>query len=267
MTPALRNIIIGGGYCRESLAFFQRTSGLTSRRMRAYDKMIRALVASGVWAQLDVLYIFATHNTTTALLNLKSSSFPGTANGSPTFTADAGYLGVEASTTVYIDTGFNVSTGGVYTQNSAHISSWNNTNGTSDFPNIGWRETGVGSSGIFPKLTTGGTAIYRTNDPSSPSAGVTAPTDVRGFFVANRSGASAQQGYYNGVDAGVIATTAAAPPSRNMFILGRNNDGACQGSGQQVSSASIGGSLTVAQVNAFYQAQRQYMQTIAGFIY
>jgi hypothetical protein len=267
MTPALRNIIIGGGYCPESIAFFQRTTALTSRRMRAYDNMIRALVASGVWAQLDAFYVFATKDTTTALLNLKSSSFPGTANGSPTFTADVGYLGVEASTTVYIDTGFNVSTGGKHTQDSAHISAWNNTNGTADFPIIGWRETGVGSSGIFPKLTTGGTTIYRVNDPSTPSAAVTAPTDARGFFLANRSGASAQQGYYNGIDQGVVAVTSAAPASRNMFILARNNDGAAQGAGQQVSSASIGGSLSAAQASAFSQAVRKYMQTIAGFIY
>src|SRR5690349_9234537 len=124
-----RKLLGSGGYCSDARAFFSRVSGLTTAHKKAYNKLIRDLISAGVWTTLDVLYIFATANSATALTNLKSSSFGGTASGSPTFSVNAGYTGTDASSTVYIDTGFNPSSGSPsFTQNSNHLSIWANTN-------------------------------------------------------------------------------------------------------------------------------------------
>jgi hypothetical protein len=268
MTPALRNIIMPG-YCPEAIAFFQRTTALTSRRMRAYDKMIRALVASGVWAQLDAFWVFATKDTATALLNLKSSSFAVTITGSPTFTADAGYTGVDASATDYGDTNFNPTTAPSpkLTQNSNHLSVWTNTNGTSNVGCIG--SIGISTNfGLIPKRTADNLSYFRAYDAAGGSSGgVTAPADPRGLHVGVRTGASAQAGYINGVDQGMTPVASAAPDNQTVGVFGRISAGTWSGSGTQVMTASLGGALTAAQVSAFYRAQRGYLQTIAGIIY
>src|SRR5208283_3321474 len=58
----------------------------------------------GTWSLLDALYIFATNTTTTAALNLVSSSFTGTVNGTLTFSADNGWTG--DGSTGYFGTNF-----------------------------------------------------------------------------------------------------------------------------------------------------------------
>jgi hypothetical protein len=272
MNPALRSIIMPG-YCPEAIAFFQRTSGLTSSRKRAYDKMIRALVACGVWAQLDAFWVFATHNSTTALLNLKSSLFPGTANGSPTFAADGGYTGVNDSTTVYIDTGFNASTASApkFTQNSAHVGVWANTD-----------VTPTGTGGSMMGLNAGDSS-YRTRiilrNPSNVGAGsanadntsatFSSASDARGSGICSRTASGTQVMYLNGVATAQVTTNSSAVLNDNIYVLALrlNGTGPFGGSAAQISMASIGGGLTAAQVAAFHAAQRQYMQTIAGIIY
>ena len=85
--------------------FLARTTGLDATHTNAYTALINGLVTDGIWDKLDVFHIYATQDSTTAKLNLVSSSFTATANGSPTFTADRGFTGVNGSSTVYIDTG------------------------------------------------------------------------------------------------------------------------------------------------------------------
>jgi hypothetical protein len=60
-------------------------------RLRSPDDLLNRLDADGVTPKLDILRVYATKNSTTALLNLISNSFNGTAHGSLTFTADSGF--------------------------------------------------------------------------------------------------------------------------------------------------------------------------------
>src|SRR5262245_58714994 len=95
----------------EAAQFLARTSGLDTAHTNAYTALIDGLVADGIWSKLDLLHIYATQDSTNALLNLISSSFTGITHGSPTFTADRGFTGVSGSSTVYIDTQFNPNSG------------------------------------------------------------------------------------------------------------------------------------------------------------
>jgi hypothetical protein len=114
-------------YCPQARALFARLATPPApARAAAYDAMIRALLAAGVWSKLDALYLLAAADAATALTNLKQSSYGLTAVNSPAFTADRGYTG--NGTTQYLNPGFTPSTAsGQYTQNSASIFWWMRT--------------------------------------------------------------------------------------------------------------------------------------------
>lgn len=95
----------------QTIAFLARTSGLSGTETNAYRALINGLVSDGTFSLLDILYIFATNTTTTANLNLISTSFGITSAAAPSFSADHGYTG--NGTTQYLDTNFNPATSGV----------------------------------------------------------------------------------------------------------------------------------------------------------
>jgi hypothetical protein len=102
-----------------------------------------------------------------ALLNLISASYAGTAHGSPSFTADLGYTGVDASSTVYIDSNFNPATATTpnFVRDSAHVSAWNITNtssGASGGIVIGLDDGPGKQTNIIPKYSDG-SAYFRIN--------------------------------------------------------------------------------------------------------
>lgn len=242
--------------CTESSNFIARTSGLSNTVKTNIDTFICGGVSDGWWAKLDLIYYLGAPDSTTALLNMVGNTFNGTANGSPTFTACSGFTGTEGSSTVYIDTGFNPTTASSpkFTQNSAHISGWNLTNATSDRPIIGISATGgtTLASQIYPKFSDGN-SYMRIND-GTPSGGTASPGPV-GFFISNRSGASATQGYFNGSSFITPNVASGGSANVNFAVLGTNdvvNGHAALGSGDKVALVSIGSSLSAGDATNFY---------------
>jgi hypothetical protein len=215
---------------------------------------------------LDALWILAAPNTTVAVLNLIKSSFTLTPNGSPSFTAYQGYTGVAGSTTVYINTGFTPSTaGGVYVQNSAHISVWSNNNvGLTTQVLMGVNTTSPATSThLFPALTGSNAAFFRINDTTAGASNGISNATTNGFWLATRSGASAQKGYRNAVDQGVTAVASGALSGSPFFILGIDNDGSSSnGYSGQVSAVSIGANLNSTQVTALFNRLATYRTAV-----
>ncbi len=246
--------------------FLARTSGLDSAHRNAYISLINGLIVLGIWQKLDLLYIFAAPNSATALQNLIKNSFNGTANGTPSFTSYQGFTGVDASTTVYIDTGFNPSTaGGNYVQNSAHISAWSNTNAASS--PTGGVLLGVLSGGvetdILPRYN-GSTDIYfRINDSVGSASSATNASSI-GHYISNRSGASATQGYKNGISVATPNASSGALANGNIFVLATDSVGvgATLGGGYQLTMASVGGNLSATDSLNFYNLLRTYMTAV-----
>ena len=84
------------------------------------NTLLASLKASGIWAKLDVFYVFAQDGGSAfATLNWKNpNANQSTLVSSPTFVSNGGFTGNGASS--YIDTNFNPSTQGVnYTLNNA----------------------------------------------------------------------------------------------------------------------------------------------------
>ena len=249
----------------QATAFLNRTSGLDALHANAYNALINGLVSDGVWSKLDVLYIFATQNTTTALLNLISSSFTGTANGSPSFTTDRGYTGVDASSTVFINTGFNPTTAPSpnYVTNSCHISAWADTAvtaGSSGGAFIGHSGAAGNTSNIYGRFSDGN-AYFRIND-LTPAGGFTSASSL-GHWLACRTGASASIGYKNGASFATLNQTAGTLSNNNIFVLAYNLNGtASTGSACQLTMASMGGGLTATDATNFYNRLRTYMTSV-----
>lgn len=253
---------------------FQARASLTGSDATNYQTLLDGLTTDGFFdgsgnsTLLDFFYILAAPSSTVALLNLVQNAYNPTANGSPTFTAYQGYNGVDGSTTVYLDTGFNPTSGSPnYTQNSAHISIWSNTNAT---PASGARDigfdgsiTGQACAHIISK-SSANTTNYRINDDRVGQSGGIANTDATGFYVASRSGSSAQKGYRNNVDQSVGSVASGTLVSGNFYILALNTvgTGANSGSANQLCFASIGANLTATQVGQIYSRVGTYRTAV-----
>lgn len=244
----------------------RRTGGVDQGSV--FCNLINGLDTDSLFAKLDVLYLFATDTSANAVLNLISSSFNATLNGSPAFSANNGYTGVNASSTVYIDSGFNANiAGGSYAQNAAHMSAWSFT---------GTEISGSGSGGTVIGLVSGATGsrllpryfsdnnFYSDVNASVFSTGIANAT-ATGHYLVNRSGASAVQHYKNGASVGSSAETSQGLLSNNTFILAQSNNGTpAFGGGFQIAAVSLGGNLTSGDVTNLYNRICTYLTTIHG---
>lgn len=245
----------------EALAFLARTTGLDSTHRNAYIALIDGLILDGVWPKLDWLHVYATQDSTTALLNLVSTSYNGVINGAPTFTVDRGFVnGADAN---YISMGFNPTTAPSpkFVQNSAHLSAWSTLEvGATGTGVIGYSVSGP-EAAILPWYNATNQAYFRTN--SSGVAGQPVANSL-GFYQGNRSSSTAVQGYKNGalfMDH-PSGDNSVAVQNTNMVTLGININGIVQGTIHRVGSASCGSSMNATEAGNYYTRLRTYMTAV-----
>lgn len=238
--------------------FLARSSSLDTPHTAAYTALIDGLVADGVWAKLDTLYIFATQNQATALQNLKSSSYTATIAGSVTFAADDGFT-LPGTGTDYVNTNFNAFTaGGNYTQNSAHLSVWMFSDN-----NIMSGVVGATPAGGFPRESIaprygGGDGYYRLNTNGN-GVQVTTPASGAGMSLGNRTSSANTEAFNNGASIGTDSASTTVTIANNTFtfpdLFYTENGNICSG-------GSMGSSLTSGDVAAFYSRMRTYMTAV-----
>lgn len=232
-----------------------RGSALDSTHIAAFTTYLNGLDADGLTSAFDVLVWLGTQDSTSALLNMISSNYNATANGSPTFTADRGFTGVDGSSTVYIDTNFDASTATspLYTQNSAHFSGFGTTDvGAVGRPMMG-RVTSTLECTIYPRFSDGN-AYFRINN--SATLGGAAVANSAGHYIAQRSSGSVQ-GSKNGTTIlGPTASTSGPVPPGNFYVLGYHVIGAASGSGQPTLMYSIGRFLNSTEESNFVARTR-----------
>jgi hypothetical protein len=254
-----------GGACAEATAYFARAGSLDATHIAAYNNFICGLVADGVWPALDALYVLGTQNTTAASLNLVSSSFPLTVNGSPNFLANDGYLGVDGSATVYINTGYNPSTaGGHYTLNSASIGIWVLNNAVSAHGGFGATQ-GTNYANITPRYSDG----FAYGTVNSSAGAVVASSDSTGLWVTSRtsSGGTGALGLYrNGASVATSTGASTSIPNFNIYLLNTNFAGtaANEGAAYREAMAFMGGAMTATQVGNFYTRGCAFLTAVRG---
>lgn len=251
----------GGGAGAEATAFLARTSGLDGTHTTAYTNLINGLVTDGLWSKLDMLHVYATQDTTTAQLNLVSTSYPATLVGPPSFTADRGYD--SSGSGQYIRTGFIPSTATTpnFVQNSAHISIWPLNNAVGGFLIMGANDgAGANMVGLHARYADNNFHPYVNAVSESPVA----VADSIGHYICNRSTSSAVQGYKNGssvVTNNAINSTGLT--AKEIAVIGQNDNGSFHGQlGYQVSMSSIGSSMNSTEAGNFYSRLRTYMTAV-----
>lgn len=237
-------------------------------RKTAIDTCVRALVAAGVWAKLDALYVFAAHDAQAALLNwINPAAFEATAANSPTFTEDEGYAG--NGTDSYVDTNCNSGLTTHYTQNSACFGIWTRVvgdNAGGEQRRHGWLD-GDAAVGCYISSFSGGDPLQgaAANINGAFDNKITVEIGGTGLWVGNRSAADAVQLYHDGQEA-QTGTTASVAIEAFDFWLGTRNfgNGSNQSSNEQFSAALIGGSLDATQQLALHNALLAYMQAVGA---
>lgn len=256
--------------CSEANSYIARTSGIDGTHVAAYNTLICRLVTDGVWAKLDVLYTFATQDSTTALLNLVSSSFNASIGAATVnFVADRGYT--SDGFTGYITTGFTPSTaGGNYTQNSASYGVYDRTNST----DAGAFQIGTNSviSTINAALSTSIVANIsqaRANTGNGDFVNL-AGADVSGMYIMSRTASNAYKLYRYGNSTATTTDTAASTgnPSQPFFILASNVNGTPSlNSVHQIASAFIGRALNDTEAGNLQTHINAFMTTVGANVY
>lgn len=257
----------GGGGGTTASNFLARTSGLDATHIAAYTALLNGLDADGLTAKLDMLHIYATQTSATALLNLISTSYTGVIHGSPNFTADQGFASTESGSTDYIDTQFTpaTATSPKYVQDSAHITCTNLTDATSSRACIGVNDTA--SSVTFLVCRDASLGQVQVGINSASIAQVTNSGSAVGFYACVRPDNAKILAYKSG--SGVtsnVSATSTPVANRNLITLGSNNSGTIATTALRVAHASIGASLSATDVANYHSRIVTYMAAVGATI-
>lgn len=242
-----------GGYSAQTQQFFDRLITLPSAwRQALYSNLIDALVAGGVWSNLDVLMVMAAEASGTAVTNLVSSSFTPTlvtTAGIPVFTVDRGYTG--AGVNSCISSNYNAATaGGFYAQNSAMICCWNLTSAAHANPL--WRTIANLNIECWPRYT--GDLFLSMLNSSATENSIT-NSDASGLCLTNRTASNAYTAERNNAILATYSTASVAPENGNLFFVMGPFQGAAY---------AIGASLTTGQKTTLYNALQTYLHAVGA---
>jgi hypothetical protein len=239
-------------------------------------------VTSGVFAKMDVWNFLALTNAADALVNMaQPGTFNTTAISTPTFTANRGYAGVDASTTIALNTHFNPSSsmgacdrgGGMhpcYIQDSAHLSIWSNTNNNppANAVDIGMDDVGAANNSFIAATLTSGTSADFIVNASGFNGGASI-SDTLGHYVAVRTSSTNLNPYKNAANLGALVQNDATVANGEFYILALNVSTAgtgsiVSGSSRQIMSFSIGGALSGADVTDLCHATNVALTALGG---
>jgi hypothetical protein len=265
MTGVLQ-VLIGSAepsaaYSPEATALFAAmTVQPDATRKGVIDTFIETMIADGVWAKIDALWVPRAHDAQAGRLNWKSpSNFALTAVNSPTFTTDRGYEGNASS--MYLNTGWNPATNGVnYTQNSMSAG--------------GYLTPSVGPDTTATRYILGCVNTHRlelapriasdrfygaANSAADNAAG---STTRYGLTAINRAASTTMVFYRNGSSAASVSENSTGVPAagQSMFLLANNNAGTpANYIDNQIGFAFVGGSLTAGEHAALDAALDTYI--------
>lgn len=241
--------------CIASSNFLARVSGFTKFNQVNYNSILCGMNDDGDLALIDGLWVHAAPNSAAALLNLVSTNYSLTVNGSITFTANVGAQG-DGSTGFY-NTAFNpaTATSPKYALNSATVASYILTNRTTvaHTATIG-AQNSLGNSGdtmIVPFDTSGHS--YGTVNEDNSGVWPASTTTAQGLHLVLRGGASSPYQYWiNGVLGSSPSIASVAVPNQNFSILAITGTAVVR----LFSTDQVAATLISGAVNASHTSQR-----------
>lgn len=251
--------VTGGGVLPETEALIARfTTPPTSQRKTAINAFFAAGKAGGWLAKADAIWFEAAADEQAARRNWIADAFNLSAVNAPAFTADRGFAG--NGSTSYLDTGLNLTSGGLKaTQNSHTVLSWANQETATSTAYIGSSDISIGPYDAGAKMST-------RSANTSPNVSAAAQVGSIGLSGLSRDNGANYKQYKNGVQ-GETMTAASSPfVSQNLFLSGRNN-----GSGTLTVPTSgqhafffVGAALTDAEHMSLFLAVYRYMVSVGN---
>jgi hypothetical protein len=241
-----RLFLANGNYSPQAVALFARMTNTPSvGRKRLMDTLIKALIAAGVWASLDGLWVPAAADAQAASLNWVANNAV-TLNGGITFTADRGYTG--NGTTGWIDTGVtpalavhNSNAAGVYMNQDVNLNSG---------------QLAAGSIEVFVKAT--GPQLQGFSEGSSAFVSV---VDGTGYSALTRTDGTTITLQKNATQTASAHSSSgfSGLPTSLMSIAG----GVALSTGR-MAAAHVGSGLTTTQLSNLYAALLSYLTNIGA---
>ncbi len=246
----------GAAYDADAQAFITAT-GISGTNANAINQLVLDLKAASIWTKMKAIYPMIGGTATTHKFNLKDSrdldaafrlNFVGGWTHSATGAKPNG-------TNAYADTFFIPANNA--TLNSNHISYYSRDTSNGTEVEIGCASSNSSNdSGSLIEIRTSGVTYYRVNSIASYIN--FSDSDSKGFYIANRTGANAINGWKNNIKA-VSGGTSSFGLSIKSFTLGAYNAGTLQFySTKQCAFASIGDGLTDLEAQLFYQITEKY---------
>lgn len=235
------------------------TTPPTAARKILINNLIVALLAAGVWSQLDILYLLAASDNQAARLNwINPAILTISPVNSPAFSADRGYTGDGASS--YLNTTYNLTTGGqLAAQDNNCGGIWSLTN------NAGAGVADFGGTDLSLN-TRDASNNFATRDASTTADSSGAVTTANGHLLITRSAAASYDKYKNAALLTNQVRTSGAFSSQALFGLARNNG---SGSGtafstRQLAAMHVGAALTPTRITALYNALNSYLSAVGA---
>jgi hypothetical protein len=208
--------IVGFAYETEYTAVLDRATALgyslPSESVRTkQNTLLASLKSTGVWAKLDVFYVFAQDGGADfGTLNWKNpNANQSTLVNTPTFVSNGGLQG--NGTSSYIDTNYNPATQGVqYTQNNASRYFFTHAIGTGRFD--GNTTSGINSIALGTLVSQ---RINAGSNPAVPSIDINSTANTKSIHRTSSTAVTA----YNSTAAQVVVQTSASIASANQWIL------------------------------------------------
>lgn len=206
-----------GGFTTEYQAILNRATALgytlpSAAQQAIQNQYIIDLKTAGIWAELDVYYVFANNGSQEfGTLNWKNpNTNQATLVNSPTFAINQGFT--FNGSTSYIDTNFNPSTQGVkFTQNSASRGLYMRTP-----PSSGVYMDGMSVAGNRLRYSTGGTPDQQINSTTTLSISA-----IIGATPARKSIHRVDATNVNVIDGTTVysgTSTSSSIPNSNLWI-------------------------------------------------
>jgi len=251
-----------GGFSSEYQTVYDAmTNKPTAAISAAQDTMVKAWVASGVWAEMDILYVFAQYSNDDgeAQINWKN---PGTKDVSlvnaPTFTSLEGFTGVAASETS-INTGWDpTNDGSKFVLQDASISIYVRNNLSEDTYTYGFESSSASRCLFRPRNTSNAINSYINANALLIGSSI---ADCRGMHITNRNGDGSQL-YFNKTEKDTDGTAGSQVGNEDICILAWNDEGTIRSwCNYQVSMFAAGGALSSAQRTSMTDDFETYMDS------
>jgi hypothetical protein len=222
--------------------------------------MVCGLVDDGVWAKLDLFYLFA-QEVNSGGEALKNWILPGTydavevANGGAlTFTSLEGFTGDGSA---YLNSNWDPSNNGVnYTLNDSGLGAYMRLDRNANEDAFGTQQLGNRA-----RLRPRGAGITNNNMNDNAAQSV-ACGDSRGLFILQRTASNVKELFRNGVSFGAHAGASSGLSNIDMFILANNGNGSPISISQnQISVFFAGSSFTLADRTNLQNRIETYMDS------